>query len=468
MPAAQGPPYQPPRKQPAYAQPDIDALVAYVASLGTGPAIPDVDIADADVAARRRAVPGQLRVVPPVGRRRRRAVATASRRPHLKEATADAGGGGDAHRAGRDAGVRRADDHATTQANQIAAYVEYLHDPDDRGGAALGGNGPVPEGFVALRRRAGRARRHQRDGSWGSAVASAPEHARRPRGQPADRRKAERLPAATFAVAIVAALALAVVYWRGGQPQAEGILLAVVLGGIGAGMALWAQRFMPHGPFEEERGPDRVERGGRGGVRRGPRAAAAAASPGAGFLATLAAGALGALGAGRAVPDPLARPAPGQGPEGDAVRDWRRSGSSTSRASRCGPTSWPSTASSPCYPEGYVGAADAPTLLIHLRPGPEHPEAGPGDVGGRRPRRLLEAVHAHGLPGRAVPGPVAASCSAPATSRRSTCPTTATRSSARPPARCRSCRSPSTPTATSWPPATSATPSGPGFWDAER
>jgi ubiquinol-cytochrome c reductase cytochrome c subunit len=51
MPAAQGTPYQPPRKQPAYNQADIDALVAYVASLGTGPAIPTVDVADADVAA---------------------------------------------------------------------------------------------------------------------------------------------------------------------------------------------------------------------------------------------------------------------------------------------------------------------------------------------------------------------------------------------------------------------------------
>ena len=39
--------------------------------------------------------------------------------------------------------------------------------------------------------------------------------------------KGERAPAIAFSVAIVAALVLVVVYWRGGQPQAEGVLLAL-------------------------------------------------------------------------------------------------------------------------------------------------------------------------------------------------------------------------------------------------
>jgi ubiquinol-cytochrome c reductase cytochrome c subunit len=30
----------------------------------------------------------------------------------------------------------------------VAAYVEYLHRPDDRGGLGLGHLGPIPEGFV--------------------------------------------------------------------------------------------------------------------------------------------------------------------------------------------------------------------------------------------------------------------------------------------------------------------------------
>jgi ubiquinol-cytochrome c reductase iron-sulfur subunit len=54
---------------------------------------------------------------------------------------------------------------------------------------------------------------------------------------------------------MVAAIALAVVYWEGGQPQAEGVLLAVILGGIGVGIVLWAKHFMPDDEIAEERHP---------------------------------------------------------------------------------------------------------------------------------------------------------------------------------------------------------------------
>ena len=36
------------------------------------------------------------------------------------------------------------------EASEIAAYVQYLHHPDDRGGYSLGHLGPVPEGLVAI------------------------------------------------------------------------------------------------------------------------------------------------------------------------------------------------------------------------------------------------------------------------------------------------------------------------------
>jgi ubiquinol-cytochrome c reductase cytochrome c subunit len=32
--------------------------------------------------------------------------------------------------------------------DDLVAYVEYLDDPDDRGGLALGRLGPIPEGFM--------------------------------------------------------------------------------------------------------------------------------------------------------------------------------------------------------------------------------------------------------------------------------------------------------------------------------
>ena len=67
------------------------------------------------------------------------------------------------------------------------------------------------------------------------------------------RPKSERPVVVAFAVSTVAALALAVVYLRGGQAQLEGVFLALALGGFGAGLVLWAKRFMPTEEVAEER-----------------------------------------------------------------------------------------------------------------------------------------------------------------------------------------------------------------------
>jgi ubiquinol-cytochrome c reductase iron-sulfur subunit len=50
--------------------------------------------------------------------------------------------------------------------------------------------------------------------------------------------------AVSFSLAILAALGLFAVYVSGGQPQAEGALLAVALGGIGIGLMVWAHDLM--------------------------------------------------------------------------------------------------------------------------------------------------------------------------------------------------------------------------------
>jgi ubiquinol-cytochrome c reductase iron-sulfur subunit len=185
---------------------------------------------------------------------------------------------------------------------------------------------------------------------------------------------AERAPAVAFAVAILAALALAVVYWRGGQPQAEGVLLAVVLGGIGAGIAMWAKRFMPHGPFEEERGQigsseediaeflDSLEHGDRGIARRG-------------FLATMATGALAALGLAAIFPIRSLGPRPGRGlketPFGLGEKRLVNERGELVRADELAVDSVIT-----CFPEGFVNDPDSPTLLIHLRPGQNRPKPG--------------------------------------------------------------------------------------------
>ena len=74
---------------------------------------------------------------------------------------------------------------------------------------------------------------------------------------PSDRvptRRPELAPALAFGVSMVSGIALAVVYWTGGQAQLEGIFLALALGGIGVGMVQWAKRFLPAGPEVEPRG----------------------------------------------------------------------------------------------------------------------------------------------------------------------------------------------------------------------
>ena len=67
---------------------------------------------------------------------------------------------------------------------------------------------------------------------------------------PAERRIAFLLIASTLA-----ALGLAGVYIAGGQPQAEGALLGVALGGIGFAIILWARGLSTEGTVVAERGP---------------------------------------------------------------------------------------------------------------------------------------------------------------------------------------------------------------------
>src|SRR5438874_12537001 len=75
----------------------------------------------------------------------------------------------------------------------------------------------------------------------------------RPTDQSGTERFAERTSAFAFVASAAAFVGLAAVYWRGGQPQAEGALLATGFAGLAYGLVTWGNRLMPEGPFEEDR-----------------------------------------------------------------------------------------------------------------------------------------------------------------------------------------------------------------------
>jgi ubiquinol-cytochrome c reductase iron-sulfur subunit len=66
-------------------------------------------------------------------------------------------------------------------------------------------------------------------------------------------RRAERRTAAGFGLCTVSAVGLAIVYWRGGQPQLEGLFLGLAFAGLAYGFGTWGRFLLPQGPFVQER-----------------------------------------------------------------------------------------------------------------------------------------------------------------------------------------------------------------------
>jgi ubiquinol-cytochrome c reductase iron-sulfur subunit len=57
----------------------------------------------------------------------------------------------------------------------------------------------------------------------------------------------------SFGFSALASIGLTIVYIAGGQVQLEGLLLAIALGGLAAGLILWAKQMMPGGHYVQER-----------------------------------------------------------------------------------------------------------------------------------------------------------------------------------------------------------------------
>jgi ubiquinol-cytochrome c reductase iron-sulfur subunit len=193
-----------------------------------------------------------------------------------------------------------------------------------------------------------------------------------------------RLAAFAFVLSALASLGLAVVYVLGGQPQLEGILLGVGLGGLAVGLIAWAKHLMPTGPFVQAR----KVRLGRAteleevaeqldesvatiGRRR--------------FLGRLLAVSLGAFGIAAVFPIRSLGTRPGRSLFHTSWRKGSRAVTDAGQPIR--PADVPVDGVLTVFPEGAIGREDSQTLLIRLPVGDYRPLPGregwaPDDVVG--------------------------------------------------------------------------------------
>jgi ubiquinol-cytochrome c reductase cytochrome c subunit len=136
---------EPERSRPEYSDAHIDALVAYVASLGGGPPVPSPDPAAGNVAEGQRIFTESCSGCHQI--EARGGVVTGGFSPSLQSASTR-----QIYEAVRlGPWVMPAFDRARlsdAQLASIAKYVRSTRHPDDRGGWGLSNTGPVPEGMV--------------------------------------------------------------------------------------------------------------------------------------------------------------------------------------------------------------------------------------------------------------------------------------------------------------------------------
>jgi ubiquinol-cytochrome c reductase iron-sulfur subunit len=168
----------------------------------------------------------------------------------------------------------------------------------------------------------------------------------------------------SFVVAMLGSLALVVVWALGGQPQVEGMLLAVAIGGIGVGVVIWAVRLI-EAPIEVE---DWHVRASTPEVRQEMAEAAVAGDvTRRGFLAWLLAG------AGALLALVLALPAFSLGP-GTGRSLFRTAWTNGLRVvdadgNRIRPADIGFDAVTTVYPEGHIGSPDSVALLVRVPTG---------------------------------------------------------------------------------------------------
>ncbi len=178
-----------------------------------------------------------------------------------------------------------------------------------------------------------------------------------------------------FALSALASLGLTVVYALGGQPQLEGALLGIGLGGLALGLILMAKAWLPGGHFVEERDVVPAAAGGRADAERSLEEGAEPLER-RGFIAKLLGAALGALGIAAVFPIRSLGTRPGrelfETPWAEGVRVVTEDGAPVR------PEDLAVNGVLTVFPEGHTDAADAQTLLIRLAPDDAPP--GPDDA----------------------------------------------------------------------------------------
>ena len=170
--------------------------------------------------------------------------------------------------------------------------------------------------------------------------------------------KPTRLIALAFGASMVASIALTVVYFTGGDVQLEGLLLGIALGGLGLGIAAWANDLLVEPEQVEEREPlasdedDPIASGDQITRRR--------------LLVGMAGGSAALLGGALAVPALSLGPRPGE----DLFHTrWRRGARVVDDHDRpLRPEDIELESVTTVYPEGEVGSADSQAVLVKVAP----------------------------------------------------------------------------------------------------
>jgi quinol---cytochrome c reductase iron-sulfur subunit len=182
-----------------------------------------------------------------------------------------------------------------------------------------------------------------------------------------EQRRAERAIAVSFAVSALAGLGLFVVYLAGGQTQIEGVLLALALGGLGVGIAVWGEELLDAREVVEER-----HELSSGAEARQALGAALAEEAGSNlrrrsFLVTMLLAAGAAFAAALALPVISLGPAPGRSLKETSWKAGTRLVLENGQPIRPDDLVLDQVLS--VLPEGHLNAADSVALLIRVPPG---------------------------------------------------------------------------------------------------